>query len=203
MTPERARLFVALELPEPVRGALLSWRELAIGDDRAWRPVTPAALHVTLCFLGDQPVQEIGAIARACAAALSQGDMATPPGRVQSLAAPVLALAAPRLLGPRRARVLAVTLEARDHALAVIQRRLAQCLAAGGWYEPESRPYLAHVTVARARRGAREPAAPAHPDLPPLGFEATTVSLLRSRLGGQGARYEQLAAVELAPSPRP
>jgi 2'-5' RNA ligase len=203
VTPERARLFVAFELPDPVRGALLTWRESAIGDDQAWRPVMPAALHVTLCFLGDQRVQEIGAIARACAAALSQRDIPTPPGPVRTLAAPVLTLAAPRPLGPRRARVLAVTLEDRDQALAVIQRRLAQCLAAGGWYEPESRPYLAHVTVARARRGARVPAAPAYPAPPPLGFEATTVSLLRSRLGGQGARYEQLAAVELAPSPRP
>ncbi len=200
MTPERARLFVALELPGPVRGALLAWRQSAIGDDRAWRPVAPAALHLTLCFLGDQPVPEVGAIARACAAALSQGDIATPPGPVQSLAAPVLNLAAPRLLGPRRARVLAVTLEARDHALAVIQRRLAQSLAAGGWYEPESRPYLPHVTVARARRGARLSPAPAYPAPPALGFKATTVSLLRSRLGGQGARYEQQAAVELAPN---
>ena len=196
MTPERARLFVALELPDPVRSALLAWRQSAIGDDPAWRPMAPAALHATLCFLGDQQVEKIGAIARACAAGLSERDFPTLP-------APVLSLTAPRLLGPRRARVLAVTLEDPDQAMAVIQGRLTQSLAAAGWYEPEDRPYLAHVTVARARRGSRVPAAPAYPALSSLRFEATTISLLRSRLGGQGARYERLAAVDLAPSARP
>jgi 2'-5' RNA ligase len=165
--------------------------------------VAAAALHVTLCFLGDQRVEEIGAIARACAAGLSDSDIPTPAWPVLSLAAPVLSLAAPRLLGPRRARVLAVVLEDSRQALAVIQRRLAKCLSAGGWYEPESRPYLAHVTVARARRDYRAPAVPAYPAPPALSFEGTTISLLRSRLGGQGARYERLAALELAPSAQP
>jgi 2'-5' RNA ligase len=212
VTPERARLFVALELPDPVRDALLAWRQSAIGDDQAWRPVAPTALHVTLCFLGDQRVEEIGAIAQACAAGLSdreistleaERDIPTVAAPVLSLAAPVLSLAAPLLLGPWRARVLAIALEDLGQALAVIQRRLAQCLAAGGWYEPESRPFLAHVTVARARRGSRVPAAPAYPAPPSFTFDATTISLLRSRLGGQGARYERLAAVNLAPSARP
>lgn len=190
MTSERARLFVALELPDRVRDALLIWRQSAIGDDQAWRPVAPTALHVTLCFLGDQRVQEIGAIAQACAAGLSD-------------AAPVLNLAAPLLLGPGRARVLAIALEDSSHALAVIQRQLAQRLAAGGWYQPESRPFVAHVTVARARRGSRVPAPPPHPAPPSVSFDARTISLLRSRLGGQGARYERLAAVNLAPGARP
>jgi RNA 2',3'-cyclic 3'-phosphodiesterase len=212
VTPERARLFVALELPDPVRDALLAWRQSALGDDQAWRPVAPTAMHVTLCFLGDQRVEEIGAIAQACAAGLcdreistleADRDIPTAAAPVLSLAAPVLSLAAPLLLGPRRARVLAIAVEDFRQALAVIQRRLAQCLAAGGWYEPESRPFRAHVTVARARRGSRVPAAPAYPAPPSVSFEATTISLLRSRLGGQGARYERLAAVNLAPSARP
>jgi RNA 2',3'-cyclic 3'-phosphodiesterase len=218
VTPERARLFVALELPDPVRDALLAWRQSAIGDDQAWRPVAPTALHVTLCFLGDQRVEEIGAIAQACKAGLSDREISTLEAErdiptvaapvlslaapVLSLAAPVLSLAAPLLLGPRRARVLAIALEDFRQALAVIQRRLAECLAAGGWYQPESRPFLAHVTVARARRGSRVPAAPAYPAPPSVSFDATTISLLRSRLGGQGARYERLAAVNLTPSAR-
>jgi RNA 2',3'-cyclic 3'-phosphodiesterase len=225
VTPERARLFVALELPDPVRDALLAWRQSAIGDDQAWRPVAPTALHVTLCFLGDQRVEEIGAIAQACKAGLSDREISTLEAErdiptvaapvlslaapvlslaapVLSLAAPVLSLAAPLLLGPRRARVLAIALEDFRQALAVIQRRLAECLAAGGWYQPESRPFLAHVTVARARRGSRVPAAPAYPAPPSVSFDATTISLLRSRLGGQGARYERLAAVNLTPSTR-
>lgn len=191
MTPERVRLFVALELPDPVREALRAWRDAALAGEEAWRPVAPDALHVTLCFLGDQPVGEIDAIAQACAPRLADGDG-------PALAAPVLSLAAPVLLGPRRARVLAVALDDPARTLAVLQAHLAQPLSSGGWYEPGSRPYLAHVTVARARRRARAPAVPGYPRPPALRFEATTVALLRSRLGGQGARYERLAAVSLA-----
>ncbi|MGH2868850.1 MAG: 2'-5' RNA ligase family protein, partial [Solirubrobacteraceae bacterium] len=172
------------------------------GDD-AWRPVAPAALHLTLCFLGDQLAEKIGAIAQACASGLAEGDIPVTAAPVLTLAAPVLTLAAPLVLGPRRGRVLAVALEDPAKTLGVVQGRLAQSLAAGGWYEPESRPYVAHVTVARARRGARAPAASAYPAPSALGFQATTVSLLRSRLGGPSPRYERLATVELAPSTRP
>ncbi|MGI9185496.1 MAG: RNA 2',3'-cyclic phosphodiesterase [Solirubrobacteraceae bacterium] len=196
MTPERARLFVALELPDPARETLLAWRQSALSDNRGWRPVSGAGLHLTLCFLGDQRIEEIAAIAQACAAGLSERDVRA--RDAPALAAPVLTVAAPLLLGPRRARVLAVALKDPEQALAAVQGRLAHCLAEGGWYEPESRPYLPHVTLARARRGAQWPAGPAFPAPPALDFKPTTVSLLRSHLGGRRARYERLATVALA-----
>lgn len=201
---ERARLFVALELPDRIRKALVAWRDAAVGDTSVWRPVASAALHVTLCFLGDQPVGEIDAIASAFAAPLADAAptaLAAPP-------APRLAVDTPLLLPPRRPRVLAVGLADPSGALAALQRRLAQALTEGGWYEPEPRRYLAHVTVARSRsrwgggRVAASPAAMPAASIPPppaLSFTATAVSLLRSRLGGEGPRYERLAGVSLAP----
>jgi 2'-5' RNA ligase len=92
--------------------------------------------------------------------------------------------------------VLAVSLNDDWRDLATLQAALSDTLAAGGWYEPEKRPYLGHVTVARAARGFRAPKA-ALPAPPALEFRAPRVTLYRSRLLRSGARYEPLTTVEL------
>jgi 2'-5' RNA ligase len=91
---------------------------------------------------------------------------------------------------------LAVELLDSAGALARAQTRLSEVLAAGGWYEPEKRPYLAHVTVARTRRDVRM-ARDQLPQLPSMEFEAPRVTLFRSRLLRTGARYQPLASVDL------
>jgi RNA 2',3'-cyclic 3'-phosphodiesterase len=180
---ERVRLFVALELPEPVRGALISWRDRALRGAREVRPLAAESLHVTLCFLGWRTAGEIPAIAAACRA-------------VAADPAPSLSLGAPRWLPPRRPGVLAVELLDRDGALTRAQARLSEVLAAGGWYQPEKRPYLPHVTVARVGRQGRPPT-----ELPPSAaapeFRASRVVLYRSRLLRSGASYEAVSTVEL------
>ena len=78
-----------------------------------------------------------------------------------------------------------------------VQSALSEALAAGGWYAPEKRPFLPHVTVARVGRGARVRRGLELPALPAdLAFRASTVTLFRSRLSPAGARYEGLASVE-------
>jgi 2'-5' RNA ligase len=104
---------------------------------------------------------------------------------------------------PRRApRVLAVALDDPRGELGRLQARVARRLTDGGWFRAEARPYLPHVTVARVRsRGnerdlralVRAPLAPP----PALGFDGSSVALLRSHLGSGGARYEALARAEL------
>jgi RNA 2',3'-cyclic 3'-phosphodiesterase len=80
--------------------------------------------------------------------------------------------------------------------LAVLQRDVSAGLAAGGWYEPERRPFLAHVTVARiGRDGPRQPSQLPAP--PAVSAPGRSVSLYRSRTGPSGARYEALATVGL------
>ncbi len=188
MSDERARLFVALELPEEVRAALVQWRaglaDFAGARGRSQlRAVAPEALHVTLCFLGWRPAQEIGSIEAACSSVGLRGPV-------------VLSLGDPVWLPRRRPNVLAVELHDNDGALAEVQALLSRALQEGGWYEPESRPFFAHVTVARVRKGAsvsRDP--PRSP--PPLDVRASTVVLYRSLLSSSGARYEPLARFEL------
>src|SRR5262249_30983328 len=55
----RARLFVALDLPDAIRSGLDAWADEAIADP-ALRRLSAASLHVTLVFLGYRAEKEIG-----------------------------------------------------------------------------------------------------------------------------------------------
>ncbi|MGI8507018.1 MAG: RNA 2',3'-cyclic phosphodiesterase [Solirubrobacteraceae bacterium] len=182
MTLGRARLFAALELPPPIRTTLVRWHRAQLGVLDGLRGVDAEALHVTLCFLGSQPVQQIEAIASAC--------------RTLACEPPVpLSMGEPRWLPPRRPRVLAIGLRDDERRLAATQSLLSQALQTGGWYEPE-RPFLGHVTLARSAGGSRvRPIELSPPAAAP--FSVTAVALLRSHLGRPGARYERLARVRL------
>jgi 2'-5' RNA ligase len=184
VSDERARLFVALELGAEVRAAVHAWAREHAGAVPGLRLVELASLHVTLCFLGSRPATEVGEIAGACRA-------------VAGLAAPDLTLGEALWLPPRRPRVLTVELADEAGRLGAVHSVLSDALVAGGSYEPEARPFLAHVTVARVGRDARI-RAQALPAPEPARFSADTVTLFRSRLGQGPARYEALASVMLS-----
>jgi 2'-5' RNA ligase len=150
----------------------------------ALKPVARESLHATLCFLGWRREDEVEAIAAAC-------------GIVAAEPAPRLVVAEGLWLPRRRPRVLAVRLEDRGRRLSHIQGELSAALAAGGWYEAEQRPYLAHVTVARVGTGIG-PSPPELAEPPRVEFNGSRVVLYRSRLSRSGARYEALTGVDLA-----
>ncbi len=176
------RLFVAVDLPAPVRAALAALRDAA--DPAAWRPVPDASLHLTLAFLGYRPREDV-----ATAAAVL--DAAAGP-------APRLALGAALLLPPRRARVLCAEVADPDGALAALQGRVSDGLQVAGLYAPERRAYRGHVTVARLRTGARSPrSVPAELASAPLAFSAEGLTLYRSHLARAGASYEPLHRIAL------
>ncbi|MFZ0972102.1 MAG: RNA 2',3'-cyclic phosphodiesterase [Solirubrobacteraceae bacterium] len=181
---QNARLFVALELPEGAREALVRWRSSVVGDVAGLRLVRPEDLHATLCFLGSRPEDEIDVIAAAC------GVVAGEPVAESRFGAALW-------LPARRPRVLAVALSDPEGVIARVQSVLSDALVSGGWYAPESRPFLAHVTVARVGRDSRvRPGElPAPPD--DLAVRCSRVTLYRSRLGAGGARYSALASVDL------
>ena len=58
----RAKLFVALDLPDEVRTGIVAWGRKAL-DDPALRPVAESSLHITLAFLGYLPEKEIPRLA--------------------------------------------------------------------------------------------------------------------------------------------
>ena len=182
---ERLRLFVALDLPQHVREALAAWRSEVVRRIPELRSVAHDALHVTLCFLGSQPAGEEKEIAAACETAL---------GGARS---PQLGLDLGLWLPPRRPGVLAIRLDDSSGALIHIQRRVASALFDGGWYRPEKHPFLPHVTVARVPARGRVRVIEL-PEVSPLRFAASAVTLYRSRLQRAGARYEPLASVLLS-----
>ncbi len=163
-----------------------------LGDD---------TLHVTLCFLGNQPVGEIevldGAIAAACTEAAPIGE---------------LSFGAPLWLPPRHPRTLAVELhDTPDRALETLHGELAATLAgvcesgvtaatlpAGlGIDGRPRRRFRPHVTVARMRP-SEGPSERGLPPTPQLSFTPRTVTLHRSWLTPEKAVYEGLATYALA-----
>jgi 2'-5' RNA ligase len=186
----RARLFVALDLPDELREGIVSWGKKELCDP-ALRVVASEALHVTLAFLGYLPEREIERLGE-----IVHGlDAAAPTLRLED---PV---AKPSL---RRARLFA--LPAIAPAAASLQRELEQRLVAERLYKPEKRPFWPHVTIARVRsagRGSRRPATVEEPPgaLPKMLLEpalCVRVTLYRSVLQPQGSRYTPLAQVELS-----
>jgi RNA 2',3'-cyclic 3'-phosphodiesterase len=185
----RARLFVALDLPERVRAGVEAWGAKALADP-ALRRVAPGSLHVTLVFLGHRPCEEVEAIAAAMEASAG-------PAPTVELLDPV-----PR---PARDRARLFALPARSAGAEALQADLQAALVEARLYEPEKRPFWPHVTLARVRpegRGSRRPrpVARALPSLPgslTRPFRGVRMTLYRSELQPQGARYVPLAQVKL------
>ncbi len=138
----------------------------------------PEQWHVTLRFLGDVPVGDVAALAARLAARPW-------PGGVVARGGP-----ATRFLGEG---LLIWPVE----GLAELAAAVAE--ATRGTGEPPTRPFLGHITLARARRGydlRRQ-----HHLLSPLAatWAVTSIALVRSRLAPAGATYTTLVQVGLAP----
>lgn len=190
LTSPRARLFVALDLPDSVRAGIVAWgqRELA---DPALRPVAPESLHITLAFLGWLPEKEIPRL----------GEIVKS-GREP---APAIALGDP-VPRPERGRPRLFALPVESPGAVELQARLRGQLVEARLYEPEKRPFWPHVTVARVRReerGSKRPALVSKlPEALPQALLQPAVcrrlTLYRSELQPRGAQYTPLAQVELS-----
>jgi RNA 2',3'-cyclic 3'-phosphodiesterase len=184
----RARLFVALDLPDAVRAGLGEWGAAALADP-GLRPVPAENLHITPAFLGYRPekeVERIAAVVEECAGA-----------------APLAELLDPVPRPPRHPRLFA--LPATSPGAELLQAALQDRLAEQHFYKPENRPFWPHVTIARVRSDGRGSKRPQTVDRPPkfLPQELKTacfcrrLTLYRSETLPQGARYAPLAQVEL------
>lgn len=170
---ERLRLFLAFELPDDVVRALVEWQARALRG----RLVPPGNLHVTLAFLGARPAAELPAI------------LAVLEEAARTAAQPLF-----EVVRWRETRAAGM-LELRDHTGngAALAGQLQRALAELGVYEPEARPWLAHVTVLRYRERPR-----LSPPLPELGaFAPSDAAAFLSRLHPSGAQYEVLQSFRL------
>jgi 2'-5' RNA ligase len=183
----RARLFVALDLPEAVREGIAAWGREELGDP-ALRPIPRDSLHITLAFLGYTAERQIGRL----------GEILEDAGGT----APLIRLGDPVARpSPKRPRLFALAADSPDTVL--LQERLQEKLVAERLYEPERRPFWPHVTVARVKSAGRGQKRVERPPRklpeellsPVLGVRLT---LYRSELQPRGAHYTPLAQVELS-----
>jgi 2'-5' RNA ligase len=193
MSP-RARLFIALDLPDPVLDGIVAWGKRAL-DDPALRRLGRESLHITLAFLGWLPLRDVERLASIVEESAG--------------GAPEIELADPKPIPPRgRPRLFA--LPAESPGTADLQAGLEERLVEARLYEPEKRPFWPHVTVARVRREKRGSSRPAAISSPPEAlpkdllkpFRGVRLTLYRSQLQPQGAQYTPLAQVELPVSGR-
>jgi 2'-5' RNA ligase len=186
----RARLFVALDLPQDVRTGVVDWQQTALADP-ALRVVRPEALHITLVFLGYQAEKDVKAIAKAAFATDAE--------------APAVELLTEPVGVPPGKRPRLIALRASSEETVALHAGVEERLVEAGFYEPEKRPFWPHLTVARVKPeapGSRKPAQIRN--LPhPLPehmfrfFRPRRLVLFKSHLRRTGAEYEPLAELEL------
>ena len=178
--PSKARLFVALELPEATRGQAAR----ILPAHRGLRPAAEQTLHVTLAFLGWTDEGDIGRVGALTGEAVA--------GRRAVELVPTGVRAVP----PRHPRLFALDLEDPAGAGGELQAAVAGALVGAALLEPEKRPFWPHVTLARVRRG--RVAVPAGGPLPGA-FRADRVVVYRSTLRPDGAVYEPQRSFTLEP----
>lgn len=170
------RLFFAIDLPGDIKDRLSPVPQLLRLVGPHVRPVGRGSLHLTCLFLGEQPEH---AIADLCELAIQ----AVTPAR-----ACVLEIGPPGFFP----RVSFLTLTGEIETLAMISHVLGE--ACGSYLErPEDRPFAAHVTMARLKRGlTSSEKAKIVEILSPfqgLGWVATEMILFKSDLTPKGPIY--------------
>jgi RNA 2',3'-cyclic 3'-phosphodiesterase len=188
----RARLFVALDLPEEMREGIADWQRAELIDP-ALRPVRPESLHMTLAFLGYRPEKEIDRIAAAAF------DLEAPAPSIELQPEPVSV--------PRGKRPRLFALEAPSEGAVALQGAVERRLVEERFYKAEKRPFWPHLTVARVKpekRGGRKPALVERAPGPLPGTDVrlrptalVRLVLFRSQLRREGALYEPMAEMEL------
>jgi 2'-5' RNA ligase len=179
------RLFVAVDVPEPVR-------ELVAGAFAPWREAFPRARwvpegnwHITLKFLGrtwprllgwvEERIEEVAGAHRPFRL------------RVEGIGA---------FPSPRRARVLWAGLHDPEGSLSALARALDEALRAE--FPPERRAFTAHLTVARSDPPIALPAAFAEGEVRSEPFRVSALVLYRSHLQRPAPRYEPLRSFPLS-----
>ena len=170
MTTARQRLFFALWPDDDTRNALARLaRSRVTGGGRR---VPAQNLHVTVVFLGSADAER-----RACAERAAAG-----------LSARSFTLEFTHTGYWRRPRVLWSAPEETPDVLAGLASKLTDALARCG-HEPESRPFRAHITLARKVVGA--PGDAAHS---PIRWRVDAFHLVASETHPRGARYTRLCS---------
>ena len=189
------RLFIAIELPRALKREFIDLaRSFRPREHERVRWIEQDAMHLTLKFLGDTPVDRVPDIKKSLdQAASSTGKFSIKIGRTGCF---------PSFRDPR---ICWVGLSGELRRLEQLQGRVEGGLVALG-FDREDRVFKPHVTIGRTRPGIRGRFAEdigvswRHAPLHSTGkvIPVSAIALYRSYLGEKDeARYEQLANLEL------
>jgi len=175
-----ARTFVAIFPPQDVREALIhAAQNLRTSGD--FRLVGQEKIHLTLKFLGDVAEQDLGTIEKALQ---PLGESHDP------FEASTSAFGA--FPSEQKARILWAGIERGSDHLRTIAETVENLLVPAG-FERESRPYVPHLTLGRAR-ARRAKLDPPQTSPPTLRFTVRGVDLVKSAAGQNGVTYSKLAS---------
>ena len=177
------RLFLAVGLTDEVAHGLAAFLEEETMR-LPGRPTPPTNWHLTIRFLGSTTALQRDRILEFLDEHLAVEPFTMSFGRLGAF---------PR---PTRGTVLWLAVERGADRLATMAE-IADLAAQAAGFEPEDRPFHAHLTLARIRPPMN--VAPLIERVPPFPLSMTVnhLTLFRSQLGRGGAAYEQLETVEL------
>ena len=175
-----SRYFLAISPPDPIRDSLTALRPpSAAGVKR----VDSAQIHLTLHFLGELFHDQLDSVVAV----------------VEETRFPPFSLLICGLgtFPPEKPpRIIWAGVE-ESPELSTLHRELGQRLTEAIGYEPESRPFKPHLTLARIKATANRPLLDAHlkshENLSVPGFEVSRISLFQSQITETGPSYEIIA----------
>jgi 2'-5' RNA ligase len=174
------RLFFAFWPEDAPRAALAHATAKAVRHSGG-RPVAAENLHVTLAFLGSVPERRVAELQRVAEAQAAACVRERP-----------LALTFDRFDYFRRAQVLCVLAAEDDSAAARPLARALQDASLAAGFNPDLKPFRAHVTVARKVMRAT-----AYTVLRPLVWEFSAFALVSSRTEAAGPAYSVVESYPL------
>lgn len=176
------RLFVAIEIPAPVRHMLA----LLQGGVPGARWVSPDNLHLTLRFVGDVSSPAIG-------------DLIAGLGQV-SAPGFTLQLEGVGSFGNGRTKSVLWAGVRRSDALKFLRDKVDRAVVASG-FDPDGRKFTPHVTLAYGKQAPTNRLGGwlgDHALFRSPAIEVAGFSLMESRRGGEGSVYTELAHFDLA-----
>jgi 2'-5' RNA ligase len=179
MQPPTIRAFIALDLPDAITAVLAQTAQI-IGKqlpNGAVRWVKPDRMHLTLRFLGETAVNQLPTIANELDRLTSQ----QPPFNLYL-----------NELGcfpnSRKPRVIWAGLAGDVPPLQTLKRGIDAFLAPLGW-EPEKRPFQAHLTLGRVKDARQWQHMQWNVAVKKVAWSVTAVHLIESQLRPQGPIY--------------
>ena len=184
---QKIRLFIAIELPVPIKQALIETtaqlgRRLPEGIVR-W--VKPEQMHLTLRFLGDTAVSQLPVLQNQL---IELGNQHTAFRlRLNGVGA---------FPNRQKPRVVWAGLAGELTILQEIQVALEEQVVASGW-PGEQRPFHPHITLGRVKDAGQVREMAWGVDLAALEFRVTAVHLVQSELRPSGPIYTVRQVIQL------